>query len=141
MDHRLLRTLAALAATLALTGCAGVGRQAGPPGPVYPPSPDRLETLDIQVLQLEREVEFTNTTAVRFGPSRLWLNAWYSAPVEGVQIGETVRMPLTAFRDEHGDHPRAGGFFATEAPELIVLAELETDEGFHRMVVIPRRTD
>ena len=69
----------------------------------------------------------TNTTAHSYGPSRIWLNQWYAADILGLRIGESVDLRLSRFKDEFGDSFRGGGFFAAEAPDKIVKAELQID--------------
>lgn len=95
----------------------------------YPPDLKQIATLDVQVYRSVHHIELTNTTARSFGPSTLWLNQWYSRPIDGFASGQTLRFPLSDFRDEFSDPIREGGFFATEKPEKVVLAQLETKEG------------
>lgn len=116
---------------LALFALAVAGGCAGLPAPVhyarpYPTDIPQRETLNIQVFRSTFHVEFTNTTARVFGPSTLWLNARFSRPIDGLAVGQTLRLPLKDFRDEYSEAFRAGGFFATEPPERLVLAQLET---------------
>jgi hypothetical protein len=111
--------------------CLLLASCAGPPEPVpyarvYPTDLARGQTLDIQVIKHDTSLEFTNTTARAFGPSTLWLNSYYCQPVEGIAVGQTIRMPLSGFRNEHSESFRGGGFFAADEPERLVLAELET---------------
>jgi hypothetical protein len=87
-------------------------------------------TLDIQVVRNAKVIGFTNTTAREFGPSTVWVNRWYSRPIDGLKVGETVSLPLDEFKDVYSDTFRAGGFFAKENPDVVVLCELEsTSEG------------
>ena len=95
----------------------------------FPRALPRKETLDIQVFRQSQEIEFTNTTARSFGPSTLWLNGRFSRPIDGLAVGETLKFRLRDFRDQYGDPFREGGFFATEKPEKLVLAQLETPDG------------
>ncbi|MCG3122757.1 MAG: hypothetical protein GIKADHBN_01159 [Phycisphaerales bacterium] len=83
-------------------------------------------TLDIQVFREAQHIEFTNTTARAYGPSTLWLNGRFCRPIDGLAVGETQRYRLKEFRDEYQDPFREGGFFATERPDRLVLAQLET---------------
>jgi len=41
-------------------------------------------------------------------------------------VGEHLIFKLTEFTDEFGEPFRAGGFFATETPDMLALAEIET---------------
>lgn len=128
--------LAALIAAAALAGCASDNTRIDA-GPVYP---TRLlpaaETLDIQVFRDGQHIELTNTTARSFGPSWLWLNGRFGLQIEGLAIGQTLRLPLRSFRDEFGEPFRAGGFFATEKPERLVLAEIQTGDTLAGLVVV-----
>ena len=127
------------AGMMATAGCSST------PTPVdyarrYPERPNRGVTLDIQVFRGTKHVELTNTTALAFGASTLWLNGWYSRPIDGLAVGQTLRLPLREFRDEYSYAFRGGGFFATEKPERLSSVELETDsdEGrvFYRLIVV-----
>lgn len=92
----------------------------------YPASLKQGQTLDIQVVRREQRVTMTNTTAINFGPSRLWLNRRFSRPIEEWKIGQTLDFHLSEFVDEFGEKFRPGGFFAAEAPDTIVQAQIET---------------
>ncbi len=115
-----------LTAAAAITGVFGCASGPASPGPEYPDELRQSRTLDVQVFRSARHVQFTNTTAERFGESRIWLNARYSRDIESLAPGQSVEFPLESFVDEHGDVFRGGGFFATEIPERLVLAQLET---------------
>ncbi|RMH30120.1 MAG: hypothetical protein D6693_00900 [Planctomycetota bacterium] len=124
---------------LAMAVCSGLGACRGGglhPGPAYPENAPRLDPLDIQLRVGSLAITFTNTTARVLPEGRVWLNAWYSAPAGPVGVGETVSIPVSAFRDEHGEAIRGGGFFAAEAPEPIVLAQYATADGLHGVVVV-----
>lgn len=108
-------------------------------GPYDRPFPAELaqtETLDIQVIRRpETRITMTNTTARSFGPSTVWLNGRFSRPIDGFRAGQTLTLDLYDFRDEFGETFRAGGFFATKAPEKIMHAQLETlVDGDSRMI-------
>lgn len=106
----------------------------------YPERPNRGVTLDIQVFRGASHLELTNTTARAFGASTLWLNGWFSRPIDGLAVGQTLRLPLREFRDEYSYAFRGGGFFATEKPERLASVELETDSDdgrvFYRLIVV-----
>lgn len=92
----------------------------------YPSQLSRLSPSTIQLFRADTRVTLTNTTAKNFGPSTIWLNQWYAHDIDGLGIGQTITLNLNSFKDEYGDAFRGGGFFATQAPDKIVLAELET---------------
>jgi hypothetical protein len=121
----LLFGLALLYALLA-TGCSG-GADPVPYAREYPNSIERAPaTLNIQVFKRPTRLEFTNTTPRAYAPATIWLNRRFSYPIDSIAIGESISLPLSNFRDEFSDAFRGGGFFAREAPERLVLAEIET---------------
>ena len=135
--------LACLLVTVGLSACqSGLGpldRAAE-----YPFEAKQEKTLDIQVVRRGTRISMTNTTATNFGPSRLWLNRRFSFPIAKWDIGETLDLPLKDFLDEFGERFRPGGFFAAEAPDKIVHAQVEVpsavSEGGARMlglIVVP----
>jgi hypothetical protein len=126
---------AVLAGLLLLPACAARVREAAA-GPRFPDGARQAATLDIQARQGATTIVLLNTSARSFGASRLWLNAWYSAEIEGLGIGETVTIPLRSFRDEHGTRPQAGGFFALRDPLRVVQAQIEDQTGLFGLVVV-----
>lgn len=133
--------LLAAAAACVLPACnalpTGLADEAvGPYDRPFPVELAQTETLDIQVIRRpETRITMTNTTARSFGPSTVWLNGRFSRPIEGFRAGQTLTLDLYDFRDEFGETFRAGGFFATKAPEKIMHAQLETIvDGDSRMI-------
>lgn len=127
---RLTRLVAAVAATCAAAALAACSST---PAPVeyarpFPQQLVQAETVDVQVFRREKTVFFTNTTARRFERGTMWLNRRYSRPFEPIAPGESFEAPLHEFRDEFGEPFRAGGFFASEFPDRLVLAQLETPQ-------------
>jgi hypothetical protein len=108
-------------------------------GPAYPAGATRTETIDVQVIRRGTRIEMTNTTARAFGPGTLWINGWYGREIPGLAVGESLNLRLRDFRDEFGDEFRAGGFFAKEAPDRIVLAELQIEGRLLGLVVIDQK--
>lgn len=108
-----------------LAGCTSRGDLDS--GPVYPFASQRVETLDIHAFREGTRLRLTNTTARSFGPGTLWLNGRYGYAIKGLDIGQTLRVPLGDFVDEQGRRFGAGGFFAAEPPELLALVELTID--------------
>lgn len=117
-----------------LFGCSGTGSRVGAER-AYPQSAVQGESLDIQVVRGETTLTLTNTTSRVFGPCTLWVNAYYSRPLEGLAVGQSLTLPLKEFRNEHGESFRGGGFFATKKPERMVLAQIEHDGTMYPLVV------
>lgn len=116
-----------LALALPLGGCQLFSeKQSADPGPGYPESLPRGDSVPVQVFREITTLRMTNTTARTFGPGRLWLNQQYSAEVGQFQPGETWEINLRTFVDEFGEVYRAGGFFAQRDPAAVVLVEIES---------------
>lgn len=105
----------------------------------YPYQTARGEPRSIQVLRDETHITMTNTTARGFGPSTLWLNRWYSRPIDGFAVGETITLRLSEFRDSTSEPFRGGGFWASQQPMRIISADLESDGELVGLVVIADR--
>jgi len=122
-----------------LAGCATGERAATlDEGRAYPGQKAQSEVLNIQLIRNQAELSMTNTTSRAFGPTVIWLNQEFSYEISGLQVGETLVLPLGDFRNEYGKRFRAGGFFATERPKNVVLAQLEQhhSEGLLGIVVV-----
>lgn len=121
---RLSFPAAASSLLLSLSGCTSV-----PPVDYARPYPKELPagpTLDVQVFRRAHTLEFTNTTASPLGPGTIWLNRRFSRPLERpIGVGQSVAIPLGEFRDEFGDPFRAGGFWASDMPDALVLCQVE----------------
>ncbi|KAA0216002.1 MAG: hypothetical protein DYG94_09930 [Leptolyngbya sp. PLA3] len=105
-------------------------------GPSYPRTLENAGALPIQVIRRVTHIDIANTAARGFGASTVWLNGRFSHPIEGIDVGQTLRLDLREFRDEFGESFRAGGFFATRNPEALVLCDLETDGRMYGLVVV-----
>ncbi len=125
--------MAALAMA-SLNGCSSAPSAAN--ARVYPVTLEKGPTLDIQVVRGETTLTLTNATARVFGPCTLWINAYYSRPLDGLAVGQSVKFGLSELRNEHGESFRSGGFFATEKPERMVLAQLEHDGTLYGLIVV-----
>ena len=70
----------------------------------------------------------TNTTSGDLPAGRMWLNKWFSREMPGgLAIAQSVSFDLGEFVDEFGEGFRGGGFFASDDPDDLVLAQYETD--------------
>ena len=116
---------------IGVSALAGCGLFSGDGSPtqlaVFPEAAEQTRTLDIQVFRRGTELVATNTSAIRFGPSRMWLNQEFSRPIDGFGVGETLELELTQFKNDSGKRFRAGGFFATLSPKPVVLVQLQPD--------------
>lgn len=133
--------LTALALTF-LASCSSQGTALrANAGPSYPRTLENGGALPIQVIRRVTNIDIANTSARAFGPSTVWLNGRFSHPIEGLEVGQTLRLDLREFRDEFGETFRAGGFFATRNPEALVLCELETEGRMYGLVVVGSLVD
>ncbi|MBC7771747.1 MAG: hypothetical protein H7210_04560 [Pyrinomonadaceae bacterium] len=120
-----------------LSACGGA--QAIQEGAVYPADRAQTSVVDIQVFRDETVITFTNTTARSFPACRMWINKWFSKEIPAIGVGQTVSHSLHDFQDQYGDAFRAGGFFASDRPARLVLAQLEIgDEMVGLIVVAPQ---
>jgi hypothetical protein len=130
-----------LFAVLSMGACSSV--RPIPDRPGYPAAAAMGQTLDIQVARDGTRIELTNTTARDLGGSVLWINRWFSRPIESLAPGQHLVLTLRDFEDRYGERFRAGGFFAMERPEVVAVAELQTREadpsgnGEPRAVLLP----
>lgn len=131
-----LKVCVLAAAALGLWACGGGPSESAREFPLEKP---RGAQLGIQVIRSETHITLTNTTAQSFGPSTLWVNRWYSRPIDGLAVGETLHLGLSSFRDNASERFSAGGFWATQQPTRLVSADLETDGELFGLVVIADR--
>lgn len=109
-------------------GCASGGPRALVETRPYPRM-RQGETLDVQVYRRGTTIDITNSTASTLGPGTLWLNMWFAREFEALPPGARTRIHLSEFKDQYGEAFRAGGFWATEAPDRLALAQLELPPG------------
>lgn len=81
--------------------------------------------LDVQSFRDETQLAIINTSERAFGPSRLWINQWYSREIDGLGVGQKITLDLYTFKDRYGTAFRAGGFFATDRPDRVALLQIE----------------
>lgn len=127
--------LGVLAAMTALLTSCGSGQSISE-GPVYPSARAQSGVADIQVFRDETVITFTNTTARDFPPCRMWINKWFSREIPSLRIGQTMTLSLHDFKDQFGEAFRAGGFFASDRPARLVLAQLELGEEMLGLIVV-----
>jgi hypothetical protein len=126
-----------LSLCLALPGCAASPRRGDARD--YPLAQPQVRVENVQVIRRETSIVLNNTTARPFRPGTIWVNRQFSRPINGLEIGESISLPLAEFRNEHGEPFRAGGFFATERPEAVVQVQFEEDNEMLGLVVVDER--
>ncbi|MBL8757736.1 MAG: hypothetical protein JNK35_04810 [Phycisphaerae bacterium] len=123
-----------------LGGCGGRGASQGQEnlitGPAFPSGRQQARVLDVQVTRAETQITFTNTTARSLPACTMWLNRRFGLALEPLPIGATRTLDLRDFKDEYGEAFRGGGFFATEAPDRVVLAQLDLGDELVGLIVI-----
>lgn len=119
------RAVPAVLLACLLAGCRSAPEKV-PYARAYPGPLKQSAVLNVQVIRRDTTVDLTNTTARAFGPSTLWLNRRFCRPLESWAVGERLSLPLREFRDEHSTKFRAGGFFAAEPAQKLVMAQIET---------------
>ncbi len=118
---------------LGLAGCSGAQKVAY--ARAYPGKP-QSGSVDVQVRRDETRISLINTSARAFPASTLWINAQYSKPIGPLAVGQAATFELSDFRNEFSEPFRAGGFFATEKPDVVVQAQLELEEEMVGFVVV-----
>jgi hypothetical protein len=91
----------------------------------YPRMQARGDTMDVQVFREGTSVVIVNTTTRSFTEFDLWLNQRFVRRLPHLSAGETLRIGLFGFIDENGESFEPGGFFSTEQPTTIWLAEIQ----------------
>lgn len=110
-----------LLAVAALASCA----QAPKPQPDLRYPAPQTSSLDIQLRRHdETQVTLVNTSARAFPAATLWINAQFARDIPPLAVGQSATFDLYTFRNEYGESFRAGGFFSTERPDTVVLAQL-----------------
>ena len=119
---------------MVMCGCVATGNARS--AQVY--AGDSLPKRDtgIQLIRRGTSIQLTNTSATSFGTGTIWLNGAFGHPIDGFSIGQTIKLSLHNFRNAFGERFRAGGFFATERPEPVVMAELQDGDEMLRLIVV-----
>lgn len=123
-----LLALGACLASGVMHGCTGASSSFENPAPytrAYPDSLRQGDTLDVHVFRDVTRLRLTNTTPRVLGPGTLWINQWYSRPIDAIEPGRSISLNLAEFVDRYGEAMRPGGFFATERPDPVVQVQLE----------------
>jgi hypothetical protein len=119
----LVARVALVAGAVLLCGCRGPAKIVE--GEAYPATLKQSRVVDVQVVRDRTRITLVNTTAQALG-GRLWLNQWWSREVSAIEPGSRVTLDLREFKDRFGGAYRAGGFFATENPDKLVLTQLQS---------------
>ncbi|MEM7622683.1 MAG: hypothetical protein AAF235_05715 [Planctomycetota bacterium] len=102
----------------------------------YPLAATQAETLNVQVFRKGTNIQLTNTSSTSLEAGTLWLNQWWFREVPALLPGASLRLPLKQFVDKYGDPFRAGGFFATRDPDILVLAQWQTEGQLLGLIVV-----
>jgi hypothetical protein len=108
-------------------------RSRSPPGAsaactTSPGALHEANSIGIQVFRKGPSIEIVNSTARSFQDFDLWINQRYVRHVAALQPGQTLRLSLWDFYDVRGDRFSAGGFWRTEPPMPLALAEIQEGE-------------
>lgn len=104
-------------------------------GPVYPAIP-QTSVENVQVVRHGTTVTMTNTSSKTFENARLWANQWYSHEIALWSPGQTITLEVANFKDKFGTPMKAGGFWAAENPEKLVLMQVEQGTTLTGLIVI-----
>ncbi len=112
----------------ALAGC-----QAPPPDISkatgrYPFDLHTTNSVSIQVIRDQEYIKIVNSTANDFTESMLWVNQQYTQSLPPMPAGSTISVNLWNCYDSLGDQFNAGGFWRTDEPTSLVIAELQQGE-------------
>ncbi|MGE3108714.1 MAG: hypothetical protein AB7G11_05985 [Phycisphaerales bacterium] len=127
--------IAAIAAACLALGACSSGSGDIPAGPEFPAIP-QSGSIDVQVFRDDTIIRMTNTTARTLPPGRIWANRWYARDFPGLDVGESLTLDLSEFKDRYDDSFRAGGFFATDRPSRLVQVQLEINGQLIGLVVV-----
>jgi hypothetical protein len=121
----LAATSAVIAAAILLCACGARGTREIADNRPYPMELRQQGSIDIQVIQHTTTLELTNSTTRQLAAGTLWLNGRFARDMEPLAPGERRELDLDSFVDEFGDRFRPGGFWATDIPDRVVLAQWE----------------
>jgi len=110
---------------IGLTGSCASTFDASRATRAYPSERHRPVAADIQCFRDETRLTIVNATTTSYRAFDLWLNQRFAQRVESLPAGGTIEISLEGFYDDRGLPFGAGGFFRTEAPTRLVLAEID----------------
>ena len=123
-----MKTIIALLGLFLIVGChnsQGVPAMASVP---YPTTLHTSNSVSIQVTRDGDTIEIVNSTATDYEGGLLWINQRFSTQLPPLFAGSTLKVNLWLLRDSYGQQLNAGGFWRTDRPTPLVLAELQTGE-------------
>ena len=94
----------------------------------YPLALHTANAIPIQVVRDQEFITIVNSTATDFNNAVLWINQQYTQPLPPMPAGSTIRINLWHCYDALGEQFNAGGFWRTDEPTQLVMAELQSGE-------------
>ena len=94
----------------------------------YPFALHSVHSVPIQVARDQEFITIVNSTATDFNNAVLWINQQYTQPLPPMSAGSTIRINLWHCYDALGEQFNAGGFWRTDEPTRLVMAELQSGE-------------
>ena len=103
----------------------------------YPATPDRGDTIEIEVIRTGNGIQLDNRTTRDYPRVTLWLNQEFGAPLGDVAIGRGDLVALRSFVNKYGEHYPVAKFLEPDADRPLVSAEItfEGDEKLHPVTV------
>ena len=108
-----------------LVGCQAPSADISNATGQYPFDLHTTNSISIQVIRDQEYVKIVNSTANDFPNSMLWINQQYNQSLPPMQAGSTIRVNLWNCYDSLGAQFNAGGFWRTDEPTTLVIAELQ----------------
>ena len=125
MNLSLPSGLAVIVALMSIPACGPATSSYARP---FPTTLQQTSTIDVQAQRFETQLRITNTSPRALGAGTVWVNSQWAYPLDGLEIGETVSLPLGRFLNEYSERFRSGGFFASERPDTLMLVQFEPAE-------------
>ena len=125
---RIILATIAIGCLTVFFGCHNPGGNPSLATPAYPMELHSATSVPIQVMRHEEILEIVNSTATDYNNAVLWINQRFSAPLQPLLAGSTIQFNLWNLYDPYGEQLNAGGFWRTDRPTSVVIAELQTSE-------------